>query len=392
MNRKWIPLNIEDDSPTLRNATPNTILGVLEDENLKKIEDNLPPKSPISIEQQITEINSIYGKGVLVLILGAGISKNYNLPDWNTLIQKLLLKNIKSQTEETEERSKVLAKIFVNLFPTSPLVAARYLYNSFCKDDNHDLKFEKLIRDTIYADINKDKESNLFHEISQFCIATRDNLNLDSIITYNFDDLLESYLNKIGIDCFFQPIYATGMNPEPNKLPIYHVHGYLPQNDEISIKNQITLSENYYHQQYTDVYHWSNLVQINKFKENNCLFIGLSFSDPNLRRLLDISRILRGDCNIHHYCFKEKYSMDRISDALENLLKTNSEIQIEKDKAKLNFRETVTKLISIMENYEEQDAKSFGVSIIWLNDYEEIPNILKQIRRNNSNSQRQSPT
>ncbi len=78
----------------------------------------------------------------------------------------------------------------------------------------------------------------------------------------------------------------------PNDLPIYHVHGYLPQHStdfDNNSDNLIVFSERAYHTIYADPFSWSNIIQLYTLKENTCLFIGLSITDPNMRRLLDIS-------------------------------------------------------------------------------------------------------
>jgi hypothetical protein len=37
-------------------------------------------------------------------------------------------------------------------------------------------------------------------------------------------------------------------------------------------------------------------------------------------------------------------------------------------------------LISFVEKFDENDALSFGVGLIWINDYDEIPELLKKVR------------
>lgn len=77
---------------------------------------------------------------------------------------------------------------------------------------------------------------------------------------------------------------------DDKKLKIYHVHGFLPQDGDIGAGNKITLGEFVYHEQYNNIYSWNNIVQINKFRDNTCLFIGTSLTDPTIRRLLDIAK------------------------------------------------------------------------------------------------------
>jgi len=93
----------------------------------------------------------------------------------------------------------------------------------------------------------------------------------------------------------------------PNEIGIYHVHGFLPRKDEIKTDNKITLSEDIYHAQYNDIYSWQNLVQLDKYQNCVCLFIGISLTDPNLRRLLDIAKNQRVDKSIVHYNIRKNY-------------------------------------------------------------------------------------
>jgi hypothetical protein len=339
-------------------------------------------------QQKINEVAAWFRAERLVFVLGAGASASYGLPDWNTLLQKLLLITIKSEhgkeedgIENIDEKAGVLARTFSNVFEPNPIIAARYLHNYFKKKHPHSaLAFENAIRDTLYGELRNGQESDLLKEIRQFCIAAGRSPNIDSIITYNYDDLLEQCLKNLDVDIPFFAIHSRGMKNGVNELPIYHVHGYLPQTGKITSKNKVILSEDEYHHQYSDVYGWSNLIQINKFKDHNCLFIGLSFTDPNLRRLLDISKNERGDDRIHHYCFKKRYNKEEVKKSLEKLLSENSEILDEKARANLGLDEVVEELNKLMEKFEENDALSFGVGVIWINSYDEIPDTLKKIR------------
>lgn len=359
----------------------------LRSEDLKKLADSVPLQRDVSRMRQEQEIAECYRAGTLVLVLGAGVSREHGLPDWNTLLQKLLLSTLDKDSDEAKARSSVLARTFTLIFSPDPLIAARYLYNYYrlnYPDDN--LAFDKAVREAIYDEIDMSNESKLFKEIRQLCIAPGKSPNLDCIITYNYDDLVETYLTNIELDVPFKSIYAPGMNPEPHELAIHHVHGYLPREGDFTEKNQVTLSEDLYHRQYSDVYGWSNLVQINRFKDRNCLFIGTSFTDPNLRRLLDIAKVQRGDAEVHHYLIKKHYDRSEIEKTLQAILDKRPELLDEKIKAGLELEETVTGLINIIQKFEEQDALSFGVDVLWVNEYNDIPDVLSRVRKHTSSS------
>lgn len=354
----------------------------------RRIEETLK-KERISRQKQISKLATANKNEELVLVLGSGISTEHNLPDWNTLLQKLLINAFMIEMKEPKDRSSDLARLFTSIFPLSPLVAARYLreyYKNNSKNGKNGVSFEEAIREAIYEEMNAKGKSPLFKEILQFCIAPGKSPNLDSIITYNYDDILETYLSALDIDIPYEVIHSSGTNLPRGVLPIYHVHGFLPRKGRLAKENRIILSEDMYHQQYQETYNWSNMVQIEKFRDKTCLFIGVSFTDPNLRRLLDIAKSLRGESNRYHYCIMKHDDVKIVEDVLSMILEREQRKESskrEKIESK-GLEETAKQLIYLKEQFEENDILSFGVQIIWIEDYAEIPAILKNIRLENS--------
>lgn len=143
-------------------------------------------------------------------------------------------------------------------------------------------------------------------------------------------------------------------------------------------KNRIVLSEETYHEQYIDIYNWSNLVQIEKYMHKTCLFIGISFNDPNLRRLLEISKKQVSKGNTHYLIFNR--GEKKIRNDIQQILGKNPELLEHKRQSGMSFEELYEKMLDLIYTFEEKDLRSFGIEIIWTNDFNEIPKILKKIR------------
>ncbi|MFK7971674.1 MAG: SIR2 family protein [Bacteroidia bacterium] len=325
-------------------------------------------------------VQKAYQDERLVLVLGAGVSTNYGVPNWKNLLRYLLIASIE-EAEDLEQDPDLLAQLFTKLFGLSPLAAGRYLQSYYAgrNPDKH-FAFEEALREALYLHLDHSVPNPLMQEIVNFCAAPGKSPNLDSVISYNYDDLLERSLSHLDISVPHKAIYDAGMNPDRGELAIYHVHGFLPQDAALTEKNRVAFGENIYHHQYNEIYSWRNIVQINKFRDYSCLFVGISLTDPNMRRLLDIARLQKGTPDDYHHIFRKRYN--------ESEINTRLDVMLQAEPASAKLLDTISEngniaasLIKIVERYEEKDAMSFGVRTIWVEDFDQIPEVLNTIRR-----------
>lgn len=334
------------------------------------------PKSTNERTSSISNLQQAYQDEDLTFVLGAGISVAYNVPSWDELLQHLLIDTINNDSSVSD----ALSQLFTATFQPGSLIAGRYLQQAYDIKGTHSLEFEEKVRKILYQNIEDDFESDFMAELMKFCIAAGKSPNIDSIISYNYDDIVETSLQKKDLGILFRSIYGVGMNPLKGEIPIYHVHGFLPRDQTLGSNNKITLGENVYHQQYMDTYSWNNLVQLNKLRENTCFFIGISLTDPNMRRLLDIANTQKGYTDKSHYLIKKRYEIDWIKSRLDVIIKDNDILKMSKIAANLNVDQTAKLLKDIIESFEENDLESFGVKSIWIDDFDEIPQIMNEIR------------
>ncbi|EOE6679329.1 SIR2 family protein [Enterobacter hormaechei] len=317
----------------------------------------------------LRNLKSNFKEENLVLVLGAGISLDYKIPTWNELLRRLLARAL----QDTNENQQVVATLFNSVFGPNALIAARYLKLHF---DESNSPLEKEIQKVLY-EFYEDTESQTLKAIKKLCISAGKAPGLDSVITYNYDEVLERTLLKADVGIKFKVISKTGQHAKNDELPIYHVHGHLPMNGKVENDDSLVLSDESYHRQYMDLYHWSNMVQINKFKDNNCLFIGHSFTDPNLRRLLDAAKKLRGNDLRPHYLIKCRHSKDEVINNIEKILRdSSSEFD---EEVRNNIDNVASSLLETVHKFEEIDANSFGVNVIWIDNFDEIGPILTDL-------------
>jgi hypothetical protein len=309
------------------------------------------PREPIArtAESRVAQIEKLcesLRRGRLTLVCGAGISVEAGIPAWGDLLIRLLGTMMEHISKDYSlDVGKKAAAEFQRRQGASSLILGKYLKNNLGRD------FQSEMRDALYA--SKPTSSPIIDSVVRLSRPQRDGRPLDSIITFNFDCLIEENLSVSSIPN--RPIFSEAIKHGAHELPIYHVHGYLPRTGRIPPDMELVFSEDAYHSQFIDPFSWSNLIQLNKLTQNTCLFIGISLTDPNMRRLLDVAWRKNPDKVLSHYIVKR--------------LPQSSEGDVLDDVSKL---------------LEEQDANALGLNVVWLDDFAELPKFINDISVENS--------
>lgn len=311
--------------------------------------------------EYIKLLSNEYNNDNIVLFLGAGVSFDAKIATWDRLISKLFvtliekkLKDNDIEIEDDKDKEKILKEVMIQN-SNSQLLQTRFLRSEFSE------KFPDIVRDVLYE--NALDTSDLLEEVCQLCISKRGKIGIQAIITYNFDDLVEKNLKRLRVKC--RPIYAEGMIPDNQEIGIYHVHGFLPKDKECYdnlAKSLLVFSEEGYHKLLLEPYNWANITQLNFLTNNTCIFIGLSLTDPNLRRLLEVAAQKNSDMErtAKHYAIMRRFKLDKNNDARNT--------------------DSISKFENINESLQELFFLELGVNIIWIDDFSDIPNLLKQIK------------
>ncbi|WP_407312212.1 SIR2 family protein [Desulfosporosinus sp. SB140] len=220
---------------------------------------NLPSNEwKIKRDQLLKELKESYQKDDLVLFLGAGVSRKAGVPDWGTLVSDLLVNMISDKLGElnvtmNEQEQEAIIQEIKSSNDSSPLLQARYIRTGLEKS------FFKVLTRALYKNFNQNNygTSDLLKSISRLCIPPRNGIGIKAVVTYNFDDLIEINLEKGGVS--HRTIYREMDIASQDELGIYHVHGFLPRENqdlEISPDNLLVFSEEGYHSLFLDPYSW----------------------------------------------------------------------------------------------------------------------------------------
>ncbi len=290
--------------------------------------------------RHLTELRRIWLEKRLSVIAGAGVSVEAKLPSWINLLRELLAAYVrKTYAVGEEETALLLTELQQQLEVQSPLIYAQFVRSQFTNAE-----FTELVHKVLYPSATRPQPGKLCQAIARL------GTHINSILTFNYDELLEDALLVEGYT------RTTIFNAEGwasvSGIPVYHPHGFLPFQLESGVDYKVVLAEGDYHTQYHSPNIWSNIAISRVLLESSCLFVGVSLTDPNLRRLLDAAH--REQPKKSHYMLaRSPVPVGALSGGI--------------------IAQAVPEVFAA--SYQQ-----LGVTPIWFNEFSEIPAIIDSIR------------
>jgi len=341
----------------------------------------------------IARLQRTYKQSGIALYLGAGVSASVGFPAWGQLIRNLMSHVFEGKAygglelayEKTDSWPWSPAAFHdavdaVRLDTSRPLIMLARMLRGHLKRELPERIAGALYFNSVLGEWLVDEEwvkqlargeatldldlmsSALINAIAEISTPRPGSAGVKAIINYNFDDLVDEVIRQNGTLC--TTISGPGDRVTAKALPSYHVHGVLPLRSYAQSigrrrrwkrpRGDFVFSEEEYHRQYAEPFRWSNLIQTSLLGAHDGLFIGLSLEDPNIRRLLDATH--------RQYPRRRNYAV----------LKRTRPLR----KAGRGVKEIV---VNLFEDIESESFADIGVHVIWVDEFKDIPIILKGI-------------
>jgi hypothetical protein len=291
-------------------------------------------------EQVIGELRKRIQFHRWTLVLGSGVSNSLGIPMWRPLALGLV-EDIFGGNGRARYASVTKA---LEAWIGNPLVLVRQLETIL----GYRSEMLGILRQRLYAKYHQRKERLLLEPICRLLLL-RGRRSTRHVITYNFDNTLERCLHRLGCDT--HSVWSEETFADSRRtLRVYHPHGFLPHPEDDSsdrfLDESIVFSERDYHTQYMRGNTWVDSVHLHHYMSRTCLFVGLSLSDPNMRRLLDHVRILRLPPRIPCHFAIQKLGNSKVANHLLAM-----------------------------------QLESLGVQVIWVRRFADIPSVIEECCR-----------
>jgi len=277
-------------------------------------------------EIRIEEFYDAYAKalatGDAALFAGAGLSRPAGFVDWKELMRE------------------IAQDLGLDVDKENDLVAlAQYHFND---RTNRSKLNQKLIDEfTQNAEITEN------HRL----IA---NLPIRTIWTTNYDTLIEQSFSETKKRCDVKITQENLAVTKPHAhVTIFKMHGDISQpHDAVLLKND--------YETYNETRQLFTTRLQGDLVSKTFLFLGFSFTDPNIDYILSRIRVLLGQNTRDHYCIMRRVQTPK---KMAGVAKADYEYKVRSQEHRTN------------------DLKRYSIRALLIDDYSEIPDILRELNR-----------
>jgi len=342
-------------------------------------------------ESDLHELKTAWSGRDLTLFLGAGISMDYGVPSWPDLVLKMLYDqagNAQGFKSLWPHYLRALASWMTDYFDYNPLVLARLIENEIRKRHPGDPKganveFVNRLREHLYSSHEEPAGDTSLKAVARMVKRARLNKNIAAVFTFNFDDLLEQELVRLKVPVTSM---SKGSRLKPGEVNIIHPHGFVPRASIGGGLKELVFTEDNYHSLTSTTFHWALTEIVAHLRQHRALFIGLSMSDPNLRRLLDASRFPKD--RPWHWQIQKRH---KVNDSdLHNVMSNIEEragrfaaelkVPMEKRKPPVELEAAIRDTLRQADTYDRRVYESMGLKTIWIEDWDDLPKIIDAIK------------
>jgi hypothetical protein len=204
--------------------------------------------------------------GRIALFLGAGVSAALGLPTWGTLVQRLYASAGRD-------------------LPDVPLdLAVQLFLDRVCDNDRG--RFRNAVRDALYEgfQLRPERAPALLTALAALTMGSQRG-RASQVVSYNFDDLLEAYLEWHGF--LVVPIAGDRAWADTADVRVYHPHGLLPYDPaRREASADIVLDRTSFDAMATEAgARWRQTLG-GIARSHSCIFVGLSGGDRGLTSML----------------------------------------------------------------------------------------------------------
>lgn len=320
----------------------------------------------------------------LVVFLGAGVSIPYGLPSWKNLVLELLFEqaqHTKGLGELWPHYRRALASWMMDYFAYDPLVLGRMIERDIRKhpERNEGMAFIEKLRERLYANQTPNPPSSApLKAVARLIAGNTQDRGVAAAVTFNYDDLLEKELRALGITV--APVIDSTRRHETG-FPVVHPHGYVPSLGSAD-RGTLVFTEDDYHKLTDTAFHWSLSELVIYLRKHTVLFVGLSMSDPNLRRLLDACR---NSLIPPHWQIQKRHTvrdeeMDEVIADVDRRARQYEEVmEFARRKGKPEMKEAIRGALKQADTYDREVFQSMGVKTIWIEDWADLTPLIDSI-------------